>query len=55
MARTQTLKKEPLRKYKTNTSITVYDFLKIDGHTETPLVMRLVAKEAIDHVNVVCP
>ena len=33
------MKKEPWRKYKTNTYITVYNFLKIDGHTETPLVM----------------
>ena len=40
MARAQTLKKEPWRKYKTNTSITVCNFLKIDGHTETPLVMN---------------
>jgi hypothetical protein len=39
MARAQTLKKEPWRKYKTNTSITVYQYLKIDGHTETPLVV----------------
>jgi hypothetical protein len=42
MARAQTLKKEPWRKYKTNTSITVYNFLKIDGHTETPLVMTSI-------------
>jgi hypothetical protein len=39
MERAQTLNKEPWRKYSTNTSITVYNYLKIDGHTETPLVM----------------
>jgi len=39
MARAQTMKKEPWRKYKTNTYINVYNFLKINGHTETPLVM----------------
>ena len=39
MARAQTLNKEPWRKYKTNTSITIYNYLKIDGQTETPLVM----------------
>jgi hypothetical protein len=36
------MKKEPWRKYKTNTYITVYNFLKLDGHTETPLVMQLL-------------
>jgi len=35
------MKKDPQRKYKKNTYITVYNFLKIDGHTETPLVMCL--------------
>jgi len=39
MARAQTLNKEPWRKYKTNTSITIYNYLKIDCHTKTPLVM----------------
>ena len=39
MALTQTWKKEPWRKCKTNNSFTVYNFLIIDGHTETPFVM----------------
>jgi hypothetical protein len=39
MAQAQTWKKELWRKYKTNNSFTVYNFLIIDGHTETPLVM----------------
>jgi len=39
MARVQTLKKVTWRKYKTNTSITINNYLKIDGHTETPFVM----------------
>ena len=43
MERAQTLNKEPWRKYSTNTSITVYNYLKIDGHTETPLVMSCIS------------
>jgi len=40
MARAQTFKQVTWRKYKTNPSITIYHYLKIDGHTETPLVME---------------
>jgi hypothetical protein len=39
MARAQTFKQVTWRKYKTNPSITIYNYLKIDGHTETPLMM----------------
>ena len=39
MARAQTFKQATWRKYKTNPSITIYNYIKIGSHTESPLVM----------------